>query len=94
MKTPSAYPLEARVVLRGLEKKPELNRRTAIVKSHLNKRQRQTVAMLAAAGGETLLSLKPVNLEYERLPVENLSSKDLRQSTTGTRTLVVNSWRW
>lgn len=75
MKTPDYYPVEARVVLKGLVKAPELNGKVGIVKSGLtNGRQHVLVEELNKS-----VALKVSNLSYEPRSVDSLSVKELKK---------------
>lgn len=74
MATPDYFPVEARVILQGLVKAPELNGQTGIVKSGLTSgRQHVFIEGLSKS-----VALKVSNLKYEGRTVESLSVKELK----------------
>ncbi len=78
MSTPDYFPLDTRVILKGLVKSPELNGKVGIVKSGLaNGRQQVLVEELSKS-----VALKVSNLSFEGCPVESLSVKELKQILT------------
>lgn len=78
MSTPDFFPLETRVILKGLVKSPELNGKVGIVKSGLaNGRQHVLIDETSKS-----VALKVSNLSFEGRPVESLSVKELKQILT------------
>lgn len=70
---PKYYP-EARVIIKGIVKAPELNGKVGIVRSPLGTNGRHHVEL---EGGKSY-NLKPSNLEYEERTAESLSIKELK----------------
>ena len=75
MSTPDYFPVETRVVLKGLVNSPELNGKVGIVKSALtNGRQQVYIEELSKS-----VALKVSNLKFESRTVDTLSVKELKQ---------------
>lgn len=74
MSTPDYFPVETRVILKGLLKSPDLNGKVGIVKSGLfNGRQHVLVEELSKS-----VALKVSNLSFEGRTVDSLSVKELK----------------
>ena len=74
MPSPDVYPIESRVVLKGLLKAPELNGKIGVVKSGLfNGRQHVMVEGLNKS-----VALKVSNMSWEGRSVDSLSVKELK----------------
>jgi hypothetical protein len=69
------FPLEARVVLQGLQTAPELNNKVGVVKTKLSDSGRQTVYVHEL---KRSLNVKPINLMYEPRNIDSLSVKELK----------------
>jgi hypothetical protein len=69
------FPLEARVILHGLVKAPDLNGKVGIVKSSISNAGRYSVHIEDA---NKTVGLKPINLRYEPRTVDSLSVKELK----------------
>jgi hypothetical protein len=75
MTSTESFPLEARVILHGLVKAPDLNGKVGIVKSGVtNDRQHVYIDELAKSVG-----LKISNLKYQGRSVDSLSVKELKK---------------
>mmetsp|Transcript_8944 Transcript_8944/g.19327 ORF Transcript_8944/g.19327 Transcript_8944/m.19327 type:complete len:526 (+) Transcript_8944:109-1686(+) len=68
------FPTEARVILQGLVKAPDLNEKKGIVRSGLSSTGRHTVYIEEL---DKSVALKPSNLRYEPISLESLSVKEL-----------------
>lgn len=73
--TASSFPLEARVILDGLVKAPDLNGKLGVVKSKINSNGRQTVYVEELSKS---VALKTSNLRYQPMEIDSLSVKDLK----------------
>eukprot|EP00536_Pseudo-nitzschia_multiseries_P009830 jgi/Psemu1/306854/fgenesh1_kg.286_\ len=72
--SPMTFPTEARVILQGLVKAQDLNGKKGVVRSVLSSAGRHTVYIEEL---DKSVSLKPLNLSYEPIALENLSVKEL-----------------
>jgi hypothetical protein len=75
MTTADPFPLEARVLLKDLQKAPELNNKLGVIKSGLSDAGRQTVYVHEL---KRSMNVKPINLVYEPRTVDSLSVKELK----------------
>ncbi|VEU34311.1 unnamed protein product [Pseudo-nitzschia multistriata] len=77
LKTPAAasFPVEARVILKGLVKAPHLNGKRGVVRSGLTDAGRHNVFIQDL---DKSVGLKPSNLEYEPISLDDLSVKELK----------------
>jgi len=73
--TATDFPTEARVILHGLQKAPDLNGKKGIVRSELSTAGRHTVYIEEL---DKSVGLKPTNLMYEPIALESLSVKELK----------------
>ena len=71
----TSFPLEARVILRDLQKAPDLNGKKGIVRSLLSSAGRHSVYIEDL---DKCVGLKPLNLRYEPISLESLSVKELK----------------
>ena len=69
------FPLEARVILQGLQKAPELNDKIGVIKTKLSDAGRHTVYVHEL---KRSVNVKPANLVYEPRSVDSLSIKELK----------------
>lgn len=69
------FPTEARVILHGLLKAPDLNGKKGVVRSALSSAGRHTVYIEEL---DKSVGLKPSNLMYEPIALESLSVKELK----------------
>jgi len=69
------FPTEARVILQGLLKAPDLNGKKGVVRSVLSSAGRHTVYIKEL---DKCVGLKPSNLRYEPILLESLSVKELK----------------
>ena len=68
-----AFPLQARVVLQGLNKAPEFNGKQGVVMSTLKDGRQQVLV------GKKFLGLKPSNMTYQLRPFESLNMQELKK---------------
>ena len=68
-----AFPLQAKVVLQGLNKAPEYNGKLGVVMSSINDGRQQVLV------GKKFLGLKPSNMTYQLRPVDSLSMQELKK---------------
>ncbi len=73
--TTTDFPTEARVILHGLQKAPDLNGKKGIVRSDLSSAGRHTVYIEEL---DKSVGLKPTNLMYEPIALDSLSVKELK----------------
>ena len=71
----TSFPLEARVILRDLQKAPDLNGKKGIIRSDLSSAGRHSVYIEDL---DKCVGLKPLNLRYEPISLESLSVKELK----------------
>lgn len=71
----STFPVEARVILQGLLKAPDLNGKKGVVRSGLSSTGRHTVYIKAL---DKSVGLKPSNLRYEPISLKSLTAKELK----------------
>ncbi len=73
--TTTDFPTEARVILHGLQKAPDLNGKKGVVRSDLSSAGRHTVYIEEL---DKSVGLKPTNLMYEPVALDSLSVKELK----------------
>jgi hypothetical protein len=69
------FPVEARVILQGLLKAPDLNGKKGVVRSVLSSAGRHIVYIKAL---DKIVGLKPSNLRYEPISLKSLTAKELK----------------